>query len=81
MLSLPIEKKIENKTRMKTSISSKAFVALPTGRRAKYSQNRGSFMRGICIQKIGAISQLKAEKIAFPPKPDIQTDRRTLAFI
>ena len=41
-------------------------------------------MRGICT-KIGAISQLEAEKIAFNPKPDgqtdIQTDGRTFAFI
>ncbi len=28
-------------------------------------------MRGICTKKIGAISQLGAEKITFPPKPDI----------
>ena len=38
-------------------------------------------MRGICTKKIGAISQLGAEKITFPPKPDIQryiqTDGRT----
>ncbi len=27
--------------------------------------------------KIGAISQLGAEKITFPPKPDGHTDRRT----
>ena len=27
--------------------------------------------------KIGAISQLGAEKIAFSPKPDRQTDRHT----
>ncbi len=36
-------------------------------------------------KKIGAISQLGAEKIAFPPKPDgqayLQTDERTFAFI
>ena len=57
-----------NETRMKTSISSKAFVALPTDRRTKYLQNRCSFLRGICTKKIGAISQLGAEKITFPPK-------------
>ena len=28
-------------------------------------------------KNIGAISQLGAEKITFPPKPDRQTDRRT----
>ncbi len=32
-------------------------------------------------KKIGAISQLEAEKIAFPPKPDGHTDGRTFAFI
>ena len=53
------------KTRMKTSISSKA---LPTDRRTKYLQNKCLFMRGICTKKIGAISQLGAEKITFPPK-------------
>ncbi len=62
---------------MKTSISSKAFLALPTDRQTKYSQNRCSFMRGICTKKIGATSQLGAEKIAFPPKPDRQTYKRT----
>ncbi len=43
------------------------------------------FMREICTQKIGAISQLGAEKITFPPKPDghtvRQTDGWTFAFI
>ena len=38
-------------------------------------------MRGICTTKIGATSQLGAEKITFPPKPDgqtyLQTDRQT----
>ena len=46
-------------------------------------------MRGICTKKIGAISQLGAEEITFPPKPeghtdiqsDKQTDGRTFAFI
>ncbi len=37
--------------------------------------------KGNLQKKIGAISQLGAEKITFPPKPDrhtnIQTDRRT----
>ena len=41
-----------NKTMMKTPISSKAFVALPTDRRTKYLQNRCSFMRGICTKKL-----------------------------
>ena len=47
-------------TRMKTSIGNKAFVALSTDRRTKYLQN--------VPKKIGAISQLGAEKITFPPK-------------
>ncbi len=34
-------------------------------------------MSGICT-KIGAISQLGAEKITFPPKPDGHTDRHTV---
>ncbi len=59
----------------------KPFVALPTDRRTKYLQNRCTFIRRICTKKIRAISQLWAEKITFPPKPDIQsyihTDRRT----
>ena len=62
---------------MTTSISSKAFVALPTDRLTKYLQNRCSFMRGIYTKKIRAISQLGAEKITFHPKPDKQTDRHT----
>ena len=59
---------------MKTSISSKAIVALPTDRRTKYLQNRRSFMRGICTKQIGAISQLGAEKITYPLNV---VDRRT----
>ena len=59
---------------MKTSISSKAFVALPTDRRTKNLQNRCLFIRGICTDKNGALSQLGAEKITFPPKPDGHTD-------
>ncbi len=53
------------KTRMTTSISSKA---LPTDRRTKYLQNRCSFLRGFCTKKNEAISQLGTEKITFPPK-------------
>ena len=38
-------------------------------------------MRGICTKKIGAKSQLGAEKMTFPTKPDrhtyLQIDRRT----
>ncbi len=59
----------------------KPLVALPTDRRTKYLPNRCSFMRGICTEKNGAISQLGAEKITFPPKPDghtdIQSERQT----
>ncbi len=62
---------------MKTSKSSKAFVAIPTDRRTKYLQNRYSFMRGNCTKKIGAKSQLGAEKITFPPKRGWHTDRWT----
>ena len=40
-------------------------------------QNRCSFMWRICKQKIGEISQLGAEKITFPPKPDLHTDGPT----
>ncbi len=60
-------------------------MALPKDRQTKYLKNRCSFMMGICTKKFGAISQIGAEKITFPPKPDrhiyrhtyIQTDRRT----
>ena len=62
---------------MKTSISSKAFVALPTDRRTKYLQNGCSFTRGMCTQKMRALSYIGAEKITFPPKPEGQTDIRT----
>ncbi len=53
---------------MTTSIVAKLFVALLTDRRTKYLKNRCSFMRGIVHKKIGAISQLGAEKITFPLK-------------
>ncbi len=39
----------------------------------------------MCTQKMRALSNIGAEKITFPPRPDIQTDihtdGRTLAFI
>ena len=78
--------KIENPfirlTRMKSYISSKAFVALLTDRRTKYLQNRCSFMRGICTEKMGPISQLGAEKITFPLNVvDTRPDGRIFAFI
>ena len=44
------------------------FVAKPADQWTKYLQNRCLFMRGICTKKIGAISQLEAEKITFSPK-------------
>ncbi len=31
----------------------------------------------MCTQKMRALSYIGAEKITFPPKPDIQTDRHT----
>ena len=31
----------------------------------------------MCTQKMRALSYIGAEKITFPPKPDIQTDRYT----
>ncbi len=31
----------------------------------------------MCTQKMRALSYVGAEKITFPPKPDIQTDRQT----
>ncbi len=34
----------------------------------------------MCTQKMRALSYIEAEKITFPPKPDIHTDGRTLAF-
>ena len=50
------------------------FVAKPADQRTKYLQNRCSFMRGTCTKKNVAISQLGAEKITFPSKPDRRTD-------
>ncbi len=35
-------------------------------------------MRGICTQKNWSDISIEAEKIAFPPKPDIQTDGHLL---
>ncbi len=65
------------KTRMTTSISSEAllsFVAWPTDQRTKYLKNRWSYTRGMCTQKLRAISYIGAEKITFPPKPDEKKD-------
>ncbi len=31
----------------------------------------------MCTQKMRSLSYMGAEKITFPPKPDIQTDRHT----
>ena len=78
------------KTRMTTSISSdQLFCLLQPDQRTKYLQNRCSYTREMCTQKMRALSYIGAEKITFPPKPDrqtyrqtyIHTDGRTLAFI
>ena len=39
--------------------------------------NRCAYTRGMCTQKMRALSYIGAEKITFPPKPDIQTDIHT----
>ncbi len=57
-----------NKNKDENIHKQKSFVALPTDRQTKYLKNRCSFMRGICTKKIGARSELGAEKITFPPK-------------
>ena len=44
------------------------FVAKPADQWTKYLQNRCSYIRGICTQKIGVISQLEADKIMLSPK-------------
>ena len=50
------------------------FVALPADRPEKYLQNRCSYVRRIYTKKIGLLSELEAEKITFPPKPERRTD-------
>ena len=65
--------------------SSFAFCSLFDRPTAKIFVNRCSYTRGMCTQKMRALSYIGVEKIFFPPKPDIQTyiqtDGRTLAFI
>ena len=55
-----------------------AFCSLidrPTG---KIFIEHCSYMRGMCTtKKIRTLSQLVAEKIVFPPKPDGHTDGQT----
>ncbi len=67
---------------MKTSISNKAFCSITDGQNI---YRIDAHLWGESAKKIGAISQLGAEKITFPPKPDIHTyihtDERTFAFI
>ncbi len=52
---------------MKTSISSKAFSIITDRHTTKDLQIVADLL-GESAQKIGAISQLWAEKITFPPK-------------
>ncbi len=52
------------------------FVALPTDRQQNIYRI-DAHLREESAEKNGAISQLGAEKITFPPKPDGQTDIQT----
>ncbi len=68
-----------NVKRMKTSIRSKPFVALPTDRRTKYLQNRCSFMKGICTRELFLIQGPRKSRFPLNLEDrhiDIQTDRR-----
>ncbi len=66
------------KTRMTTSISSSfAFCSLTDRPTNKILQSRCSYTRGMCTQKMRALSYIGAEKITFPIKPDIPTYRQT----
>ncbi len=60
---------------MKTSISSKAFCSITDRQTDKIFTEQMLIHEGNLHKKIGAISQLGAEKITFPPKPDGHTDR------
>ena len=53
---------------MKTSISSKAFCSITDRHTAKIFTKLMHIYEGNLHKKIGAISQLGAEKITFPPK-------------
>ncbi len=55
-------------TRMKTSISSKAFCSITDRQTNKIFTEYMLIYEGNLHKKIGAISQLGAEKITFPPK-------------
>ncbi len=72
----------DNIHKQRSSFASCSLTDRPT---EKYLQNRCSYTRGICTQKMRALSYIGAEKITFPNKPDIQTDiqtdGRTLAVI
>ncbi len=62
---------------MKTSISSKAFCSITDRQTDKIFTEYMLIYEGNLHKKNGAISQLGAEKITFPPKPDRQTDIHT----
>ncbi len=62
---------------MKTSISSKALCSITDRQMDKIFTVEMLIYEGNLHKKNGAISQLGAEKITFPPKPD----GRTFAFI
>ncbi len=68
-------------TRMKTSISSKAICSITDRQTDKIFTEQMLIYEGNRQKKIGAISQLGAEKITFPPKPDIQTDGHRVALL
>ncbi len=53
---------------MKTSISSKAFCSITDRQTYKIFTEQMLIYEGNLHKKIGAISQLGAEKITFPPK-------------
>ena len=62
---------------MTTSISSKAFCSITDRQTDKIFTEQMLIYEGNLHKKNGAISQLGAEKITFPPKPDRQTDIHT----
>ena len=62
------------KTRMKTSIISKAFCSITDRQTDKIFTEQILIYEENLHKKNGAISQLGAEKITFPPKPDGHTD-------
>ncbi len=63
---------------MTTSISSKPFCSNTNRQTDKIFTEKMLIYEGnLHTIKIGALSYIGAEKITFPPKPDIQTDRHT----